>query len=141
LSEPRLEAARQIFGHLARRLDVPFSVRLWDGSTIALGRAAVDGPAIAIAGPEVLGALFRRPTLDHLFRRYVSGDLSLQNGDLIDFLETARQAKKDARLRVSDLRKGFPWRAALTLLLARDRPHGLRYADSRVYPPVPTLWG
>ena len=27
------------------------------------------------------------------------------------------------------------------LLLARDRPHGLRYADSRVHPPVPTLWG
>jgi L-alanine-DL-glutamate epimerase-like enolase superfamily enzyme len=27
------------------------------------------------------------------------------------------------------------------LLLARDRPHGLRYADSRVYPPAPALWG
>jgi len=127
LSERRLEAARQVLGHLARRLDVPFSVRLWDGSTIALGRGAVDGPAIAIAGPDVLGALFRRPTLDHLFRRYVSGDLSLQNGDLIGFLETARQAKKGARLRVSDLRKGFPWRAALTLLLARDRPQAIEH--------------
>jgi L-alanine-DL-glutamate epimerase-like enolase superfamily enzyme len=27
------------------------------------------------------------------------------------------------------------------LLLARDRPHGLRYADSLVHPPVPALWG
>jgi len=27
------------------------------------------------------------------------------------------------------------------LLLARDRPHGLRYEDSRVYPAVPDLWG
>jgi L-alanine-DL-glutamate epimerase-like enolase superfamily enzyme len=27
------------------------------------------------------------------------------------------------------------------LLLARDRPHGLRYEDSRVYPATPALWG
>jgi L-alanine-DL-glutamate epimerase-like enolase superfamily enzyme len=27
------------------------------------------------------------------------------------------------------------------LLLARDRPHGLRYEDSRVYPAAPELWG
>jgi L-alanine-DL-glutamate epimerase-like enolase superfamily enzyme len=27
------------------------------------------------------------------------------------------------------------------LLLARDRPHGLRYDGSEVYPPEPTLWG
>lgn len=27
------------------------------------------------------------------------------------------------------------------LLLAHDRPDGLRYEDSRVYPPVPALWG
>jgi L-Ala-D/L-Glu epimerase len=27
------------------------------------------------------------------------------------------------------------------LLLSRDRPEGLRYADSLVYPPAPSLWG
>ena len=27
------------------------------------------------------------------------------------------------------------------LLLARDRPNGLRYEDSRVHPAVPALWG
>jgi L-alanine-DL-glutamate epimerase-like enolase superfamily enzyme len=27
------------------------------------------------------------------------------------------------------------------LLLAKDRPHGLRYQDSLVYPPEPRLWG
>jgi len=27
------------------------------------------------------------------------------------------------------------------LLLARDRPHGLRYDGSLVYPPDDTLWG
>ena len=127
MSARRLEAARQVLDHLAGRLDVPFSVRLWDGSTIALGRAAADGPTIAIAGPEVVGALLRRPSLDHLFRRYVSGDLSLQHGDLIGFLEAAREAKKTTRLRAFDLRKGFPWRAALALLLARDRPQAIAH--------------
>ncbi|MGB8282657.1 MAG: dipeptide epimerase, partial [Pseudolabrys sp.] len=27
------------------------------------------------------------------------------------------------------------------LLLSKDRPDGLRYAGSLVYPPVPALWG
>ena len=27
------------------------------------------------------------------------------------------------------------------LLLAKDRPDGLRYEDSLVYPPTPALWG
>ena len=27
------------------------------------------------------------------------------------------------------------------LLLARDRPHGLSYRDSLVFPPSPALWG
>jgi L-Ala-D/L-Glu epimerase len=27
------------------------------------------------------------------------------------------------------------------LLLARDRPHGLRYEGSRVHPATPALWG
>jgi hypothetical protein len=27
------------------------------------------------------------------------------------------------------------------LLLAKDRPDGLRYEDSLVYPPKPALWG
>jgi len=27
------------------------------------------------------------------------------------------------------------------LLLARDRPDGLRYEASLVYPPTPALWG
>ncbi len=27
------------------------------------------------------------------------------------------------------------------LLLARDRPHGLRYDGSEVHPPEPALWG
>ena len=127
MSERHLEAARRVFGHLARKLDVPFAVRLWDGTLIPLGREAASGPAIAIAGPEVLGALFRRPSFDTLFRRYVSGEIELDGGDLIGFLDAARAAKKATRLRLRDLRQGFPWADALALLLARDRPAAIRH--------------
>ena len=114
-----VEAARHIFEHLAKIIDAPFSVRLWDGTTIPLGRNAANGPRIAIAGPGVLGALFRRPTLDHLFRRYVSGDLEIE-GDLIAFVDAARRRRKETRIGFADLRRGFPWAKALPLLLARD---------------------
>jgi cyclopropane-fatty-acyl-phospholipid synthase len=127
LNQRSLEAARQLFGHLARKLDVPFAVRLWDGTVIPLGRDAASGPAIAIAGPEVLGALLRRPSFDTLFRRYVSGDIDLAGGDLIGFLDAARAVKKARRLRLRDLRKGFPWTDALSLLLTRDRPADIRH--------------
>lgn len=127
MSERRLEAARHIFEHLAKTIDAPFSLRLWDGTTVPLGRDGASGPCIAIAGPEVLGSLFRRPSLDNLFRRYVSGEIDLQGADLITWLEAARRTKKEKRVRLADLRKGFPWTKALPLLLTRDPPAAIAH--------------
>ena len=122
-----IEAARHVFEHLARTIDAPFSLRLWDGTTVPLGRDAARGPCIRVARPGVLGALLRRPTLDHLFRRYVGGDIEIEGGDLIAFAEAARPRKKETRLRFADVRKGFPWAKALPLLLARDRAAAIRH--------------
>ena len=127
MPERHIEAARHVLEHFAKTIDAPFSVRLWDGTTVPLGRGAASGPSIVIAGPGVLGALFRRPTLDHLFRRYVSGDIYLEGGDLIGFVEAARRRKKETRIGLADLRKGFPWTRVLPLLLARDRPAQIRH--------------
>jgi cyclopropane-fatty-acyl-phospholipid synthase len=127
LPQKQIEAARHVFEHLAKTVDAPFSLRLWDGSTVPLGRDAAGGPCIKVAGPGVLGALFRRPTLDHLFRRYVSGDIDVEGGDLIGFAEAARRRRKETRIGFADLRKGFPWTKALPLLLARDRPVEIRH--------------
>jgi cyclopropane-fatty-acyl-phospholipid synthase len=127
LPQRYVDAAHHVFGHIAKTIDAPFSLRLWDGSTIPLGRDAAAGPCISIARPGVLGALFRRPTLDHLFRRYVSGDIDIQGGDLITFAEAARRRRKETRIGLADLRKGFPWTKALPLLLARDRPAEIRH--------------
>ena len=127
MPQQHIEAARHVFEHLAKTVDAPFSLRLWDGTTIPLGRDAAGGPCISVARPGVLGALFRRPTLDHLFRRYVSGDIDFEGGDLIGFTEAARRRRKEARIGFADLRRGFPWRKALPLLLARDRPADVRH--------------
>ena len=127
MQDRQIEAARQVFEHFAKILDAPFSLRLWDGTRIPLGRTGTNGPCVSIAGPWVLGALFRRPSLDHLFRRYVSGDIDIEGGDLIDFVDAARRRRKESRVRLGDLRKGFPWTKALPLLLARDRPPAIRH--------------
>ena len=59
----RLSAARDIFEHLAEQLDTRFSVRLWDGAIVPLGRDADHSYCITISGPGVLGSILRRPTL------------------------------------------------------------------------------
>jgi cyclopropane-fatty-acyl-phospholipid synthase len=127
LQDKQVEAARQVFEHLAKIVDAPVSVRLWDGTAIPLGRSGAGGPCVRVAGPGVLGALLRRPTLDHLFRRYVSGEVDLEEGDLIGLAEVARERRKASGLRLADLRKGFPWARALPLLLARGRPAAIRH--------------
>jgi len=111
-----------VFEHVAERVDAPVSLRLWDGTVIPLGAGATDGHAITIGGPGVLGSLVRRPSLDNLFRRYVSGEIEIAGGDLVSFIDTVRRTKKATRLRLLDLRKGFPWRDALSLVTARAEP-------------------
>jgi cyclopropane-fatty-acyl-phospholipid synthase len=116
----RLDAARRLFGHLAAAIDIPFSLRLWDGTMIPLGREATESRYFSVSGPGVLGSLLRRPSLDNLFRHYVSGHIEVHGSDLIACLEIARSKKKQANLRLADLRKGFPWAQVLPLLFARD---------------------
>jgi cyclopropane-fatty-acyl-phospholipid synthase len=127
LSHRQVEAARHVFEHLAKAIDAPLALRLWDGTTIPLGRAGRNGPCIRIARPGVLGALLRRPSLDHLFRRYVSGDIDIEGGDLITLAQVARERRKAKRLRLANLRRGFPWARAVPLLLARDRGAEIRH--------------
>ncbi len=115
-----LDSARRIARHLALVVDLPISVRLWDGSTIPLGRDADDTKCLVIAGPGVVGAMLRRPTLETLFRCYADGRLDVQGTDFLTLLEIVRQKREQARIRLSDLRKGFPWTAALPFLVARD---------------------
>ena len=117
----RLDAARRIFEHLAKVVDIPFSLRLWDGTMVPLGHDATEHRYFSISGPGVLGSLLRRPSLDNFFRHYVSGHIDVHGSDLIACLEVARVRRKESNIRLGDLRQGFPWVQALPLLLARDQ--------------------
>ena len=113
--QQQLQAARRIFEHLADSLDTRFSVRLWDGSTVPLGKDVDPRFFISISGPGVIGSILRRPTLETLLKHYASGALDFQGGDLIEFGEAARSKKSSTRLR--GLSKGLLLRQALTLLV------------------------
>lgn len=114
-----LDGARRIARHLAGIIDWPVSLRLWDGSIVPLGGNADDKKCLVIANAGVVGAILRRPTLETVFRHYADGRLDVQGTDFLTFLEIVRQKRRQSRLRLSDLRKGFPWTAALPFLLVR----------------------
>src|SRR4051794_18777423 len=50
-SARQLEAARAVLRHLAEVLDARFSVRLWDGSSVPLGRNVHPRLEVIIQGP------------------------------------------------------------------------------------------
>ena len=91
------------------------AVRLWDGSRIALGDDPRPDLEIAVSGPEVLGSLLRRPTLERLLAGYTSGGLEIVGGDPIDLLDAFRERGSRS---FRDVRKGRLVRAALPLLAA-----------------------
>ena len=112
--QSRLAAARRLFAHIGATLNVPFAIRLWDGSMIPLGREPQPGFFIAINGPGVIGSLLRRPTYENLLRHYVRGQLDI-HGDLLDFVALARRKRASANL--PKMSRFFLARQALPLLL------------------------
>jgi len=123
-----LDGAQRICRHLAGFVDLPIAIRLWDGSVVPLGTAADESQCIVIAGPGVIGSILRRPTLETLFRHYAEGRLDVEGSDFLTLLEILRQKRRQARLRLSDVRKGFPWTAALPFLITGNRNADIRHA-------------
>jgi len=83
-NEKQLKAVRAIAEHVAELIDVPASVRLWDGTDIPLGEGADGTYYFSINEPGVVGALLRRPTLENILVRYATGELDF-HGDIFDF--------------------------------------------------------
>jgi cyclopropane-fatty-acyl-phospholipid synthase len=100
LSSPpkQLSAARAVLEQIAQALDLRFSVELWDGSRIPLGREVHPELRVVIRGPGVIGSLLRWPTLDNLVRHYATGQIEIAGGNLIEFFEAARTDKSRRRL-------------------------------------------
>ncbi len=122
LDQRRLRAAREIFEHVAERLELRFSVRLWDGSMVPRGGDADVAACITIAAPGVLGSLLRRPTVERLLRHYAAGGIDFEGGDPLAFIERTRRNK--SRIRGRRLGKAFLLRRALPLLFAFEEAGG-----------------
>lgn len=116
--QDRLAAARRLFVYVGELLDVRFSVRLWDGTMIPLGRNVDTDFFIAINEPGVIGSLLRRPTPENLLHHYANDHLEI-HGDLIDFVAVARE--KRPRDKLKKLNRLFLFRLALPLLLTFGR--------------------
>lgn len=97
---------------------MPVAFRLWDGSRVGNENAA-PAATIAVQGPSVLGAILARPSLDTLFRAYVTGGLEPVEGDLLELFEAVARRKRIGRPRLRDLLAGLPWGALVTLWRTR----------------------
>jgi cyclopropane-fatty-acyl-phospholipid synthase len=113
--ENKLAAARKIFEYVGEIINARFSIRLWDGSIIPLGKNIDSEFFIAVNGPGVIGALLRRPTYENLLLQYINGSVDV-HGDLIDFVAVAR--KKRTTKKLKKINKFFLLRQALPLLLS-----------------------
>lgn len=108
-----LNAARKLFEHVGELIDARFSIRLWDGSIIPLGRNVDTDFFISINVPGVIGALLRRPTYENLLLHYAKGHIDL-HGDLIDFVAVAREKRPINKLK--KISRFFLLKNALPLL-------------------------
>jgi len=108
----KLEKARNLFTDIGSLIDSRFSVRLWDGSMVPLGRNVDTDFFISINGPGVIGSLFRRPTYENLLLHYAKGNIGI-HGDLIDFARIAREKRPKKKInkinKFSLLQKALPF--------------------------------
>ena len=123
--QKRLDSARRLAEHLAQVVDLPISLRLWDGRLVPLGRQVEPGYALAIESPGVLGSILRKPTLENVLRHYVRGGIDLIGDDLISIVERIRADRR--KIRFKDFSKWFVLRNALPLLLAREETDPVKH--------------
>lgn len=108
-----LTATRRIAALLRDEVDIPLSLKLWDGTIEPLGRDLSHPLAIALTSPGVLPSLLRRPTLDRLIRHYVGGHIEIEGGSWID-LGRCLAGDREIKRRLRKLPRG-----RLALLAAR----------------------
>ena len=111
----KLAVAKQLFKYIGDLQDTHFSVRLWDGTMIPLGKEASDKYFVAINDAGVIGSLIRKPTYENALKLYINGYIEI-HGDLIDFVMLAR--KKRSKKKFRNINKWFLIRQALPFLFS-----------------------
>ena len=120
--QKRLTAAKRIIQHVAGVLELPLSVRLWDGTIVPLGKNADRERFLSVDDAGVFGAMLRHPSLETLYRLYASGHIDVHGADFMVFLEIIQESRKRKGGQEVNrrLRRGFPWLSILPLLTAPE---------------------
>lgn len=105
--EKQLEVMRALVRDLAGKLDLDAWLRLWDGSRLPLGSSPASNLEISIAGPSVVSAIVRRPTLDTVIQQYIKKGIDFSGGTLVDFGQAVRGKTSVSR---SKARTSLRWR-------------------------------
>jgi cyclopropane-fatty-acyl-phospholipid synthase len=88
--QKQIARATELIEYLRTKLNAPVSVRLWDGSVVALGENVHAGLEIVLKSPGVIGSVLRRPKADTLLRLYATGSIDFVGADMTTFIEKAR---------------------------------------------------
>ena len=91
--------AHEFLAHLSELIQLPVSIRLWDGSEMPLGTSGDENLSISISSPGVISSLIRRPTLDNLLRHYALKHIDLHGTDLYSFIERIRTKRSRQKLK------------------------------------------
>ncbi len=104
-SERQLEAIRALVRDIADKSNINAWVRLWDGARLPLGRQPTGKVEISIAGPGVIGAILRRPTLDTVIRQYIAKGVDFTGGTLVDLGRELNARERTPKLKGMELLK------------------------------------
>ncbi|MEM7212863.1 MAG: SAM-dependent methyltransferase, partial [Pseudomonadota bacterium] len=121
-----LRAARNAIAIVRETVDLPLSIRLWDGSLEPLGAEPQGDLAIRVDTPGVLPSLLRRPTLDRAIRHYAHGRIDIEGGSWVD-IGMPFALDNTYKRRARKLSKGKLLRTLAPLLMAKgDHPDASR---------------
>jgi cyclopropane-fatty-acyl-phospholipid synthase len=120
-STPRTERLRAFLAHLHDIAGTDVAIELWDGSRIPED-APVDGLRLAIAAPDAITRLVRRPGASTLVRLYTEGLVDIRGGSLFDLAERRPETRsRDIRARLD---KGMALRALAPFLFGGGAGEG-----------------
>lgn len=97
--QQQVAAVTAIAEKLASTIDIDAHLKLWDGTLLPLGRNVKSPLAIEIAGPGVIAAILRKPTLDNIIRHYVHGHLDFSGGTLIELGRSLNRGGRSVRIK------------------------------------------
>lgn len=114
MADANIERLKALAAELAAVAPMDLTLRLWDGSLVALGPGARDDVQLVIATPRALTRLLRRPRLPTVIELAAEGALEIEGGTLLDVV--ARRGRGEPRGALRRVNKGLAIRALLPFL-------------------------